>query len=104
MTINFRLFLIALFLVLACAAPAVFAMKPEKVPDHIIALGQDVQTVHKGVCKRPHGDMLCIVGMHATKPYGLMLLFNEEGVLVQVIGMEPPDKETILWSHSLYGI
>lgn len=104
MTLNFRLFLVALFLVLACIAPAVFALKPEKVPDHIIAIGEGVETTHKGICKRPHGDMLCIVGMHQEKPYGLMLLFNEDGVLVQVIGLEPPDKETVLWTHSMVGL
>lgn len=81
------------------------ALKPAKVPDHVVALGQGVQTIHKGVCPRPKGmDMLCIVGMHMTEPYGMMLLFQEDGILVEVLVLEPPDKETSVWKHPDYGV
>jgi hypothetical protein len=95
-----RLFIgFVVFLILLLGWGAANALKPAKVPDPVIALGQGVQTIHKGVCPRPGGDMLCIVGMHETEPYGMMLLFQEHGILVQVIVLEPPDKEKIVWTH-----
>ena len=105
MTVNFRLFLIALAIVLACAATAVFGQtKPAIVPPEVVKLGEGLQTIHKGTCPRPGGDMLCMVGVHLTEPYGLMVLFNEHGVLVQVVYLDNVRKaESVLWTHPEYG-
>lgn len=93
---------IAIVLVALCALPVlVFGQtQPAVVPPHVIAIGEGVETVYVGQCPRPSGNMNCMVGMHPTQPYGLMLLFNKHNVLVKVLYLDNVRKaESTLWSH-----
>jgi hypothetical protein len=94
----------AVALVLVLAATAVFALKPAKVPDAVLKAGQDVQTVFKGLCPREPAPMLCVVGVHISGQYGMLLLFNERGVLVQVLRLNEDGTESLLWTHPEYGV
>jgi hypothetical protein len=93
---------LAIVFVSLCALPFLaFAQnKPEDIPQDVIDQGRDVVIVHQGTCERPGKvEVQCIVGLHVSGTYGLMLIGNEHGVVVQVIRLEG-DSERILWTHS----
>ena len=101
LSFNFKL---AVLLVALCAVPAVFALKPLRPPDEVVKLGENVVVIYNGTCARNQQEVRCLVGVHDTATYGLMLLFNNEGVLYQVIRLDPPTQETVMWTHPDWSI
>lgn len=103
MTIMFRLFIIALFLVFALVAPFVLAQsKPEKVPADIIEEADGTVTVYKGTCPFEDKVMLCMLGLHEAKRTAWMLLFNEHGVLVIIQSQVEGAEVKTRWKHPHY--
>lgn len=91
------------FLVLLIAAASAFAQRePSKIPPEVMAQGNGVHIVDKGRCQRPEGPRNCMYGLHVSMTYAMILVYNDHGVLVQVIRINDDAKERLLWQHPAY--
>lgn len=75
---------------------------PSKIPPEVMAQGNGVHTVDKGRCQRPEGPRNCMYGLHVSMTYAIILVYNDHGVLVQVIRINDDAKERLLWQHPAY--
>jgi hypothetical protein len=76
--------------------------KPAVIPDAVKNQGLDVEIVYQGKCPYKGGEMLCIAGVHSSGNYGLMLLYNDNGILVMVVKSTVGGTDELLWTHPDY--
>lgn len=99
-TLRRLAFAFVVFLILLVAAASAIAQSsPSPVPPDVLAQGEGVAVVDRGPCQRPEGPMLCMYGLHASMSYAMILVFNQEGVLVQVFRINGDQVERKLWQH-----
>ena len=97
--------LFVLFVTLAVLADMASAQsKPYPIPEAVKAQGLDVEIVFKGKCPYQGRDMLCIAGVHSSGEYGLMLLYNDHGILVMVVKLAVGGGDQMLWTHPDYRV
>lgn len=78
--------------------------KPSPIPDAVKEQGRDVEIVYKGKCPYQGQEMLCIAGVHSSGEYGIMLLYNDNGILVLVVKSAIGKGDELLWTHPDYGV
>ena len=78
--------------------------KPSPIPDAVKEQGRNVEIVYKGKCPYKGADMLCIAGVHQSGDYGIVLLYNDNGVLVMVVKSTVGKDDELLWTHPEYGL
>lgn len=97
-------FWLAIILVVLCLVPLLVwgqKLQPEKVPDALLQEAGPAVLIHRGTCEREQKEVLCMVAIHPTTDILWMLLFNEDGVLYQVLNINSAGVETIRWTHSM---
>lgn len=94
---TLKIFLVIVLLMLAFKA---WALKPEPVPVELQQEAANSELVHQGVCATPPvgKEELCMVGYDQATDTFWMLLFNDEGVLYQVVEIKG-DKHRTRWIH-----
>lgn len=95
----------AIVLVFLCSLPFITwaQNKPGVVPQDVIDQGADTELVYKGACP-DHPTTNCLIGLHVSGVYALVLRFNQHGVLVEVLRLEENKSPQLLWRHVDYTI
>lgn len=76
--------------------------KTSPIPGAVKEQGRDVEIVYQGKCPYKGTEMLCIAGVHSSGNYGLMLLYNDNGILVMVVKSTVGGNDELLWTHPDY--
>lgn len=76
-------------------------LRPERVPQSLIDESVNATVIYEGGCQRGTQVVLCLVGYDKEKNIVWLLLFNNAGVLYQVININAAGHETVRWTHPL---
>ena len=76
-----------------------WALTPTPTPDSLAQEAINAVTIHQGICPTPKGQVLCMVGYDEAANTYWMLLFDNEGVLYQVVEMKE-GAHRVRWTHT----
>jgi len=101
--VNARLWVLLTRVLLFLVLLVVYSqtLRPERVPQSLIDESRNATTIYEGGCQRGVQVVLCLVGYDKEKDIIWLLLFNDAGVLYQVININAAGHETVRWTHPL---